>query len=198
MVTIILLRHGETAYNANGNQYCGRTDIALTAKGIDQAKRMQHLLEGYRFDAVCCSPLMRARQTAEIASGAVHDLQLDNRLMEIDFGLWEGKPASEFIDEDPQTWENWLQSPEDYAAGKIGETGRQVIDRVKSFYDDILERYDGKTVLIVGHNGINRLFLAYQLGMPLANYRRIVQENAALTLFTMDKGAGFSLLKLNA
>ena len=198
MVTIILLRHGETAYNANGNRYCGRTDIALTARGVDQAMRMQHLLEGYNFDAVYCSPLMRARHTAEIASGAVHGVKVDNRLIEIDFGLWEGKRASQFIAEDPQAWDNWLQSPEDYAAGRVGETGRQVIDRVKSFYDDILQRYDGKTVLIVGHNGINRLFLAYQLGMPLANYRRIVQENSALTLFTLDKVAGFNLLKLNA
>ncbi len=198
MVTIILLRHGETAYNANGNRYCGRTDIALTGKGVDQAKRMQQLLEGHNFEGVFCSPLIRARQTAEIASGAVHELQVDNRLIEIDFGQWEGKCSPDFIAEDPQAWENWLQSPEDYAAGRVGETGRQVIDRVKSFYDDILERYDGKTVLIVGHNGINRLFLAYQLGMPLANYRRIVQENSALTLFTLDKVAGFNLLKLNA
>lgn len=198
MVTIILLRHGETAYNANGNRYCGRTDIALTGKGVDQAKRMQQLLEGHNFEGVFCSPLMRARQTAEIASGAVHELQVDNRLIEIDFGQWEGKCSPDFIAEDPQAWDNWLQSPEDYAAGRVGETGRQVIDRVKSFYDDILQRYDGKTVLIVGHNGINRLFLAYQLGMPLANYRRIVQENSALTLFTLDKVAGFNLLKLNA
>ncbi|RKO70634.1 histidine phosphatase family protein [Sphingobacterium puteale] len=198
MVTIILLRHGETAYNANGNRYCGRTDIALTGKGVDQAKRMQQLLEGHNFEGVFCSPLIRARQTAEIASGAVHELQVDNRLIEIDFGQWEGKCSPDFIAEDPQAWENWLQSPEDYAAGRVGETGRQVIDRVKSFYDDILQRYDGKTVLIVGHNGINRLFLAYQLGMPLANYRRIVQENSALTLFTLDKVAGFNLLKLNA
>lgn len=145
-----------------------------------------------------CSPLMRARQTAEIASGAVHELQVDNRLIEIDFGQWEGKCSPDFIAEDPQAWENWLQSPEDYAAGRVGETGSQVIGRVKSFYDDILQRYDGKTVLIVGHNGINRLFLAYQLRMPLANYRRIVQENSALTLFTLDKVAGFNLLKLNA
>lgn len=198
MVTIILLRHGETAYNANGNRYCGRTDIALTGKGVDQAKRMQQLLEGHNFEGVFCSPLIRARQTAEIASGAVHELQVDNRLIEIDFGQWEGKCSPDFIAEDPQAWENWLQSPEDYAAGRVGETGRQVIGRVKSFYDDILQRYDGKTVLIVGHNGINRLFLAYQLGMPLANYRRIVQENSALTLFTLDKVAGFNLLKLNA
>ena len=198
MVTIILLRHGETAYNANGNRYCGRTDIALTGKGVDQAKRMQQLLEGYNFEGVFCSPLIRARQTAEIASGAVHELQVDNRLIEIDFGQWEGKCSSDFIAEDPQAWDNWLQSPENYAAGRVGETGRQVIDRVKSFYDDILQRYDGKTVLIVGHNGINRLFLANQLGMPLANYRRIVQENSALTLFTLDKVAGFNLLKLNA
>lgn len=198
MVTICLLRHGETAFNADGNRYCGRTDIGLTERGEAQARRMRDLLKEYTFDAVFSSPLQRARITAEIASGTPELVRTDDRLLEIDFGRWEGRRAEEFQSEDPQSWENWLRDPGRYAAGRTGETGRQVLDRLSSFYKEILEHFEGKTILVVGHNGVNRLFIASQLEMPLRNYRRLVQDNSALTLLTLTKDKGCSLLKLNA
>ncbi len=198
MVTICLLRHGETAFNADGNKYCGRTDIELTARGLEQAQRMYTLLADFYFDNIFSSPLRRARLTAEIASGRPFDVVTDERLIEVDFGDWEGKRASEFIAEDPESWDNWLNDPAKYHAGRTGEKGQEIIDRLTSFYQELVEKYDGKTVLVVAHNGVNRLFMASQLGMPLKNYRKIVQENSALTLITLDKIQGFSLLKLNA
>ncbi len=197
MVTICLLRHGETAFNADGNRYCGRTDVELTEKGQAQARRMQELLRDFEFDAVFSSPLKRARKTAEVASGR-SDVQVDHRLIEVDFGNWEGKRSQEFMDEDPDSWNDWLSDPLTHRAGRIGESGAEVLERLQDFYNDLSVQYDGKTVLVVGHNGVNRLFMAAQLGMPLKNYRKIVQENSALTLITLDRHTGFSLLKLNA
>lgn len=198
MITICLLRHGETAYNAEGNKYCGRTDIPLTDKGIEQARRMNNLLQDYDFDQIFCSPLLRARTTAEIASGTPTKVQTDNRLIEVDFGQWEGKRSEDFIAEDPDSWTNWLADPTQFRAGNTGERGDEIIARLDSFYTELLEKFDGQTILVVGHNGINRFFMAKQLGMPLKNYRRLVQENSALTLVTLDKHKGFNLLKLNA
>ncbi|MBD1423083.1 histidine phosphatase family protein [Sphingobacterium chuzhouense] len=198
MVTICLLRHGETSFNADGNRYCGRTDVELTAKGISQAKKMYELLEEYCFDAVYSSSLQRARKTAEIASGNAKKVLVDDRLIEVDFGEWEGLRPDEFQTKDPESWANWMAAPERFAAGRTGETAMQVISRLQSFYDDLIERYSGKTVLVIGHNGVNRLFLASQLGMPLKNYRRLVQENSALTLLTLSQHQGCQLLKLNA
>src|SRR5690606_41278039 len=83
-------------------------------------------------------------------------------------------------------------------AGRAGENAAQVSSRLESFYAGLMDQYDGQTVLVVGHNGVNRLFMAQQLRMPLKNYRKIVQENSALTLITLDKHKGFNLLKLNA
>jgi len=198
MITICLLRHGETAYNADGNKYCGRTDIPLTEKGISQAERMNTLLQDFTFDQILCSPLQRAKTTAEIASGTPEKVQVDERLIEVDFGQWEGKRSDDFIAEDPNSWYNWLSDPERFEAGRTGENAKQVIARLDSFYNELLDKYDGQTILVVGHNGVNRLFMAQQLGMPLKNYRKIVQENSALTLITLDKHKGFNLLKLNA
>lgn len=199
MVTICLLRHGETEFNADGNRYCGRTDIGLTGKGIMQAERMQELLRGYNFAAVFSSPLKRARLTAEIVSCLpAESIVTDRRLIEIDFGEWEGKRAEEFQREDPESWDRWLEDPANHAAGRTGETATQVIERLSDFYQEILAGFEGKTILVVGHNGVNRLFMASQLGIPLKNYRRLVQENSALTLLTLTKGGGCNLLKLNA
>ncbi len=198
MITICLLRHGETAYNAEGNKYCGRTDIPLTDKGIEQARRMNNLLKDYDFDQIFCSPLLRARTTAEIASGTPDKVQTDDRLIEVDFGQWEGKRSEDFIAEDPDSWTNWLADPTQFRAGNTGERGDEIIARLDSFYTELLEKFDGQTILVVGHNGINRFFMAKQLGMPLKNYRRLVQENSALTLVTLDEHKGFNLLKLNA
>lgn len=198
MVTICLLRHGETAFNADGNRYCGRTDVELTDKGERQAWRMRELLKDYEFAAIFSSPLKRAKMTADIACGVPALVSTDERLIEVDFGQWEGKRADEFQLEDPESWENWMKDPLNHAAGRTGETGKDVLTRLSSFYDEITERFKGKTILVVGHNGINRLFMASQLGMPLKNYRRLVQENSALTLLTLSKEKGCSLLKLNA
>ncbi len=192
------MRHGETAYNADGNKYCGRTDIPLTEKGMAQANRMKALLKDYSFDQVFSSPLIRARTTAEIAAGNKDLVQTDDRLIEVDFGQWEGKSSEEFRAEDPDSWNNWLSDPAAFRAGNTGENASQVLERLNGFYQELMDKYDGQTILVVGHNGVNRLFMASQLEMPLRNYRKIVQENSALTLITLDKHNGFNLLKLNA
>src|SRR5688500_12019612 len=98
MLNVYFLRHGQTAYNADNNRYCGRTDIPLTEKGIAQAELVQQQLKDISFDAVYSSPLQRAYRTAKIASGE-KDVIKDDRLIEADFGGWEGKTKEEFIAE---------------------------------------------------------------------------------------------------
>lgn len=195
MLKVYLLRHGETAYNANGNRYCGRTDIGLTEKGLAQAHRVNTLLKGIEFDEVYASPLSRARITAAIASG--YEPKTDQRLIEIDFGLWEGKTKEEFLGDDPQSWRQWIEDTLHSSAGRTGEKGGEVIDRMNAFFEDMQIKHRDKTILVVAHNGVNRIFLAGQLGMPIGNYRRIEQLNSALTVFTIEKTNGFTLNMLN-
>lgn len=196
MLNVYLLRHGETRYNADGNRYCGKTDIALTEKGIRQANAVCKQLAGVKFDAVYSSPLTRARCTAEIASGG-QPVITDERLIEASFGRWEGKTKEEFIPEDPQLWDNWMSDPANTRAGGEGETAQEIVDRADDFYRWALQKHKGQTILVVGHNGLNRFYLAYKLGMPLSNYRRIVQENSSVTFFQLDDDAVISLQKLN-
>jgi broad specificity phosphatase PhoE len=196
MLNVYLLRHGETAYNADGNRYCGRTDIPLTQIGIQQALSVYEQLKSISLDAVYSSPLIRAYNTAQIASG--REVIKDERLIEADFGEWEGKTKEEFIAEDPSSWKEWMNDPATTRAGRSGETAQQIIDRVGNFFNGLLNIHQSGNILAVGHNGINRFYLAYKLGMPLKHYRRIVQENSSITLFTLDKTGELNLQKLNS
>ena len=198
MLNIYLLRHGETQWNADGNKYCGRTDIPLTEKGISQANQVYEQFQGMEFRQVYSSPLQRAAKTAQIASGT-HNVISDDRLIEVDFGNWEGKTKEEFIPENETLWQNWERHPETTKAGESGETASEVIERVDDFFSSIIQKHsDGETILVVAHNGINRLYMAHKLGMPLNAYRKIVQENSRITLFTLDEAGNFQLKLLNS
>lgn len=197
MLNVYLLRHGETTYNAAGNRYCGRTDALLTPKGLDQATCAAAALHGVKLDAVYASPLQRAFITADIATGSKGRVVTDERLIEADFGHWEGKTREEFIADDPDLWKAWDAGPENVRAGGTGETGLDVVLRADSFFREMQQRHTSGTILVTAHNGVNRLYLAYKLGMPLRNYRRLVQENSAVTQFSLDDKGEISLIKLN-
>lgn len=197
MLKVILLRHGETAYNADGNRYCGRTDIGLTEKGIAQATKVSEALKGMAVDAVYASPLQRACTTAAIASGN-QDVITDERLIEADFGAWEGKTKEEFNAENPALWAAWMNDPEVARAGGTGETGGEIVRRVNDFFEELHRKHNGQLVMVVAHNGINRLYLAAKLGMPLSNYRRFDMENSAVSYFELDDENVLTLKKLNA
>lgn len=197
MLRVYLLRHGETTYNADNNRYCGRTDAPLTAKGLQQAREVAKLLEHIRFDGIYSSPLSRAFETAKIASGDKPVEKVD-RLIEADFGKWEGKTRTEFIAEDPGLWASWSENPESTKAGGTGETALEVANRVEGFFKEIQQKHPTGNILVVAHNGVNRFFISRQLGMPLKNYRRIVQENSSLTVIELGGPESFSLTKLNS
>lgn len=196
MLKIFLLRHGETAYNADNNRYCGRTDIGLTEKGISQANDVQQQLKGIEFVAVYSSPLQRAFTTACIASA--QEAIKDERLIEADFGNWEAKTREEFIAENESLWLDWINDPAVARAGGTGETGTEIVTRVDDFFQSLQKKYSAGNVMVVAHNGINRLYMAYKLGMPLRNYRQLVQQNSSITCFTLDDEGTLTLEFLNS
>ena len=197
MLNVYFLRHGQTAYNADNNRYCGRTDIPLTEKGIAQAGAIAEQMKGIALDAVYSSPLTRAYRTAQVASGG-REVLADDRLIEADFGEWEGKTREEFVKENAALWNAWSDDPGATRAGGTGETAQEVVTRVDDFFGWALQQHNGGSIMVVAHNGVNRLYLAYKLGMPLKNYRRIVQENSTVSLFQLDDNGDLILVHLNS
>jgi alpha-ribazole phosphatase/probable phosphoglycerate mutase len=197
MLNVYFLRHGQTPYNADSNRYCGRTDAPLTEKGIRQAMEVRDQLKNISLDAVYASPLQRAYDTAKIAGGG-REVRRDDRLIEVDFGAWEGKTREEFVAEDPSLWHQWDLDPMHARAGGTGETAAEVIFRVDDLFREVGQRHAGGNILVAAHNGVNRLYLAWKLGMPVKYYRRIVQDNASITLFSLDEAGELTLKLLNA
>lgn len=197
MLKVYLLRHGQTAWNADGNRYCGRTDLPLTEKGIKQAEAVCEQLSGISFDAIYSSPLQRAFETAKIASGK-QDVVKDERLIEVDFGNWEGKPKEQFIAEDQELWNNWTSDPSKTKAGRTGETAAEVVQRVDDFFNSLQQQHISGKILVVAHNGINRFYLAHKLGMNLKDYRKLMQENSTISMFELDDAGELTLVHLNS
>lgn len=197
MLNVYFLRHGQTPFNAAGNRYCGRTDAPLTEKGIGQAMEVREQLKHITLDAIYSSPLQRAFETARIAGGD-RVVKADQRLIEVDFGEWEGKTREEFVAENAALWEQWDRDPMHARAGGAGETAAEVIHRVDDFFKEALRLHPDGNILVVAHNGVNRLYLAWKLGMPVKYYRRIVQENSSITLFSLDMQGELMLKLLNA
>ena len=196
MTRVFLLRHGETDWNARGNRYCGLTDVPLSDRGSLQAAAAAASLAARPLAAVVTSPLHRARETAKLAAGGRVEVVEDPRLLEIDFGGWEGLPAEEIPRADPGAWTAWLADPSSARAGGTGETGAEVAERARAALEDLRHRFPGFEVAVVGHNTLNRLLLVSILGAPLASYRRVAQANGCINVVDVGE-TGCRIVQVN-
>lgn len=152
---LTLIRHGETPSNHNLIRMGQRIDDPLDKKGIDQALLIAEKLSAYSFDAIYSSPLLRAKETAEIVSTQHHlPIQYDDRLMERDIGSLSGSAANiherAIIDTLPPAFREF-----DYDFRPIGgESIENVVNRFSSFVSEILKKHQNDHVLLVTHGGI--------------------------------------------
>jgi alpha-ribazole phosphatase len=196
MALFYFLRHGETAWNAEG-RLCGRTDVPLSATGQRQARLLAQRLKSIPVEALYSSPLGRTRETARLIGEATgREPEVDDRLVELNYGAWEGKTFEEIRRTDPATYCAWQSDP-GRTAPPGGESGEQLIRRVTPFLDAIVSRHTHGNVVVVCHKTVCRLVVCHVLGLPLSEYRRrLVMENAALNILQPWEG-GWRLVRLN-
>ena len=175
----ILLRHGQTPMSA-GKQYSGRANPELTELGKKQALAAAQTLADTHIDAVVCSPLRRCQQTAAaVVEG--RDLQVETmeKLIEVDFGRWEGKTFAEADAADPELHARWLQDTSVSCPG--GESLRAVHRRVSAARRDLQKRYEGKTVLVVSHVNPIKSFVRQALDSGPQTPNHLFLELASLS-----------------
>ncbi|MFC5405068.1 histidine phosphatase family protein [Cohnella soli] len=183
MTRIYLLRHGETEWNHQGNRYCGITDISLNAQGERQAHLTGYALRSASITAVYCSPLQRSRQTASIIGQMLNLVPtVDERLYEIDFGLWEGLSRREIEETYGPEWAAWTRDTDTYRAGTTGNTGAEIAQRYQLFANEQSAKHAEESILIIGHNTANRLFITATLDLPCRKYRSITQHNCGISI----------------
>lgn len=152
-------RHGETISNLENRLTGGETDSPLTEKGIAQAKQLAESLEGKAFDAVYCSPLKRAIDTAEIVLGNNYEICVDARLSEIGLGAMNGMTYEEAVSNFPDSGMLFFTNPTLYRPILGAELLQDMIDRVGSFLDDIASR-NHKNVFVQTHGYVLRVLYA--------------------------------------
>jgi broad specificity phosphatase PhoE len=186
---LYLVRHGATENNrADPPRLQGRrTDPPLSDEGREQARRTGEFLAGCALDAVYSSPLLRARQTAR-AIAAPHGLaaQIVDDLIEVDVGMWEGRSWEEIQKSDAEAYRAFMTDAtvNPYLGGENLQT---VLARAGPALEKLMQENLGRLIAVVAHNVVNRAYLAQLMGMPLARYRSIPQDNCGVTLLRYRK-----------
>ena len=151
---LYVVRHGATEWSENG-RHTGTTDLPLLPAGEDQARATGALLTGTTFDLVLCSPLQRARRTAELA-GLGDRIEIEPDLVEWDYGAYEGVTTAT-IRETVPGWTVWNGECPD------GETADQVATRVDRVIARV--RAQGGTAIAFAHGHVLRVLTARWIGL---------------------------------
>jgi probable phosphoglycerate mutase len=194
---ILLIRHGETAWNAE-RRLQGHLDIALNAEGERQAALLGTALAGESIDLIVSSDLARARQTAQ-AVASVHGMavEVDPLLRERGYGGFEGLLYAEIEARFPREFAAWQARDVDATlppGRNVGETFRQFYARATGAILAQGRAHRGKTLALVAHGGV--LECAYRLarGLPLDTPRDFKVYNASINRFELT-GDGRLLLQ---
>ena len=181
---LYLVRHGQTDWN-RAQRLQGHIDIPLNTHGTLQAHRLAQHLSEYPINTILTSPLRRARSTGRIiAAYSQCSLEVDEDLIEIHHGSWQGLtlPAiqSRFIDD----WVRWRTRPST-AHVPQAESPEQVMIRITR----VLSRLEDPHVCVVSHGVVLQILLTHLLGQPLDCFPRFSLPNACL--FHFQSGGNF-------
>lgn len=192
----LIVRHGETTWNADERLQGTMDESTLTPLGEAQAAALGRRLlaeEEGQIDAVWVSSLGRARQTYAIvrdefakdeAAGALPDARVTPELREIDLGKWQGQIKGELATgRDAAEWRAWKENPTTFAFADGVRPLHELIKRAERCWSDLLfavdprestavPRADGRvpTTLVVAHGGLNRALMVAALGLPIGSF----------------------------
>ena len=178
---LYIMRHGRTDWN-DLHKMQGRTDIPLNDCGREMAEKAREEYKDVNFDICYCSPLSRARETAEILlKGRDIPIIYDDRLLEMSFGIYEGTANSFKIPDCPINV--LFQTPEKYTVPvEGGESFDELFARTGDFLRNTAEPLvnEGKDVLIIGHGAMNSSIVCQVMGLPIEKFWSQGIENCKL------------------
>lgn len=179
VLRLYLFRHGSTELNQQA-RYSGHQDVSLSEQGIKQMKQWHRLLLPIPFKKIYTSPLNRAQQSAHYLVGDRSiPIVIDDRLIELDFGEWEGKRFDEVRNMYPEAYEKWRSDPINH--GPVGgETLSAVQGRVTQFVK-ILDQEEG-TVGLVSHVTPLKVIVAILMDIPVRQILRFYLAPASVTV----------------
>ena len=172
---VYLARHGETAWSISG-QHTGRTDLPLTGRGEENARKLGERLRGLTFTKVLTSPLQRASRTCELAGFGAR-AEIDRDLLEWDYGQYEGKRTAEIHAERPG-WQLFRDGcPGGETPAQVGARADRVVNRIRAAGGDVL-------VFSSGH--ILRVLAARWLGLEPAAGKFFLLGTASVSVLSYE------------
>jgi len=176
---IFFVRHGETALNRDGRLQ-GRIDLELSERGGEQVTRVAQRFAPNSVARVYTSPLRRAQQTAvAIAAVCGAKVEIDDRLVELDYGEWDGKPLTEMR---TPRGDLWFADPTFAPPG--GESLVDVTARVEAFCLDRLKPDGDERIVAVSHVSPIKAAVLWALDLPDTFSWRLRLDTASITRIT--------------
>lgn len=190
---LILVRHGDLGDRCRG-RYIGRTNALLSAEGKRQAAALAGPLARLKDALFLASPLLRTRETAEIALGTDGRFETDENLREIDFGRWEGMTFAEIAAADPAAVDRWATLNEDFIFPE-GEGIADFRERIRAGAKRVIAEPAG-TVVLFAHGGVIRFLICHFLGLPDRHHLLFDIRHTSISEIRIDSGRGV-LTRLN-
>jgi probable phosphomutase (TIGR03848 family) len=186
MTVLLLVRHAVTALT--GKRLYGRTqDVHISDAGREQAGRLAGRLSDAKPAALYSSPLDRCAETAEpIAEACGLKVRFEDRLLEIDYGRWTGRSFGALSR--TRLWRRLHGRHPGDVRFPEGETLAQAQRRMVDALEDIAERHDGRTVVVVGHGDPLALAVAHYAGVHVDLFQRIEIAPASVSALMVGHG----------
>ena len=200
---VILVRHARTTYNEQGRYQGNSDESVLTAKGHQDAYATGLALNEYNFDAIYTSPLRRVRQTTQEILAAlgnknnVPPVYSDRLLTEIAMSYWQGLYYQQVKEKFPQAYNCWQNTPHLFSFNNIYPV-LELFEKAKLFWQKVLTKHQGQTILIVAHGGTNRALISTAVGLKPESYHNLQQSNCGISCLEFPSINNGELKYLNA
>mgnify|MGYP006281256143 CR=1 FL=1 len=196
MTRILLTRHGHVE-GLKPERFRGRAELALTEQGRRDIAALAARVAPLKPAAIYTSPLQRCVQTgAAVAAASGAPSQAHDGLADIDYGGWQMRTHDDVRSEEPEAYARWKAAPQ-LTRFPGGESLQDVATRGFDLLRAVLARHPDETVVVVGHDSVNRVLLLGLLEMPLSGYWRLVQDPCTLNDLTVTADGTVRVQALN-
>lgn len=215
--TVIIVRHGQSTSNLDRIIQGHHDNAVLTDLGEQQASKVGVMLKGLPLDAIYASPLKRASRTCELiveimsADGAaLPTVTKTDDIKEINLPLWEDKSFTEVEAQYPDEYKAWRSDPVNFKMAVPNNDGtttdfypaREIWERATQFWQTLLKKHAGETILLVAHSAINRALVGSSIGVGPESLNSMGQDNCAINVLnfsgSFENGAQLESLNLTS
>ncbi|MCI3135498.1 histidine phosphatase family protein [Phenylobacterium aquaticum] len=189
MTKLILTRHGHVE-GIVPERFRGRMELALTEAGQEDARRTAAFIaRTWTPAAVYASPMQRCQKTAAEIARACGGLEVQTAegLNDLDYGGWQWRTHEEVAAAEPEAYRLWKQAPQ-LVRFPQGESLQDLVGHTADALREVLARHPDKSVVLVGHDSVNRALLLQLLDQPLSAYGRLSQDPCGVSEVDIEHG----------